>query len=388
MYDFDKCSDRRNTDSIKWDIKDNELPMWVADMDFSAAPEIVESFYDRLKHPIFGYSKLRDEWYDAYISWWKKYHGLEIERENLMFCAGVVPAISSIIRQLTAPGDNVVLLTPNYNHFYNCIKDNGRQVLEVELNYDGNKYSIDFNNLEEALSDPSAVLMIVCNPQNPTGTIWDKEELEKISELCEKHGVTVISDEIHCDIVTPDKKYNPFASVCKSARNNSITCIAPTKAFNLAGLQTSALYIPDKLIHDRVYSAIEKDEISMPNSFAAIAAVTAFTKGRKWLEELNEYIYHNKQLVRYFLQKEIPQIKLVWGDATYLLWLDCSAMNTASRTLAAQIRKHTGLYVMAGSCYGKGGNKFIRMNIACPQTQLIDGLERLKNAVILLQDHI
>ena len=388
MYDFDRMIDRRNTDSIKWDVKENELPMWVADMDFPAAPEIVESFYDRLRHPVFGYSKLSDEWYDAYINWWRIYHGMNMNREHLMFCAGVVPAISSVIRHLTSPGDKIVMLTPNYNHFYNCIRDNDRQTSEAEMIYDGNGYYIDFESLEKALAEQDAKMMIVCNPQNPTGTIWSSSDLQRIGELCSKYNVTVVSDEIHCDIITPDKHYTPFASVSGINRNNSITCIAPTKAFNLAGLQTSALYIPDDNLRSKIHSFIEKDEISMPNSFAAIAAVTAFTKGRKWLEELNEYIYHNKQLVRCFLQKEIHQIKLVWGDATYLLWLDCSAMNTDSRTLAAQIRKHTGLYVMAGSCYGKGGNTFLRMNIACPQTQLIDGLERLKNAAILLQDHI
>ena len=382
MYDFDKITDRRNTDSIKWDIKDNELPMWVADMDFPAAPEIVDAFYLRLKHPVFGYSKLRDEWFDAYINWWKYHHELAMDREHIMFCAGVVPAVASAIRQLTAPGDKIVLLTPNYNHFFNCIKDNGREALEVEMNYDGNRYSIDFDALEKALAEPNVGIMIVCNPQNPTGTVWNKEEFHRIGVLCEKHNVIVISDEIHCDIITPGKAYTPFASVSDINKNNSITCIAPTKAFNLAGLQTSALYISNDLIRKKVRQGIEKDEISMPNSFAAVAAVAAFNNGKTWLDELNTYIYQNKQIVRCFLQKEIPQIKLVWGDATYLLWLDCTALKTESTELAATVRKNTGLYVMAGSYYGKGGQYFLRMNIACPQTQLLDGLERLKKAVI------
>ncbi len=381
MYDFDKIIDRRNTDSIKWDIKENELPMWVADMDFPTAQEITEAFYERLKHPVFGYSKLRDEWFDAYINWWKRYHGLEMNREHLMFCAGVVPAVSSIIRHLTKPDDKIVLLTPNYNHFYNCIRDNGRRVLEAEMHYNGTGYCIDYDILERALSDLTASLMIVCNPQNPTGTIWEKQDLQRIGELCVRYDVTIVSDEIHCDIITPDKEYVPFASVSALNRNNSITCIAPTKAFNLAGLQTSALYVPNENIRKHVRAAIEKDEISMPNSFAAAAAISAFTKGRAWLEELNAYVYHNKQIVRCFLQKELPEIRLVWGDATYLLWLDCTALKTESKELAAKIRKNTGLYVMAGSYYGKGGTYFLRMNIACPQTQLLDGLERLKKAV-------
>lgn len=381
MYDFDTIIDRRNTDSIKWDIKENELPMWVADMDFPIAPEITEAFSDRIKHPVFGYSRLTDEWYDAYINWWKKYHGMEMSRDHLLFCSGVVPAVSSIIRKLSSPGDKIVLLTPNYNHFYNCIQGNGRQVLEVEMKYDGNSYSIDYNDLKLALSDPLASLMIFCNPQNPTGNVWEKETLQKVGNLCAEKGITVISDEIHCDIITPGTEYTPFASVSEINKNHSITCIAPTKAFNLAGLQTSALYIPDKLLRNKVHSAVEKDEISMPNSFASTAAVSAFTKGRAWLNELNEYIFQNKQTVKSFIENEIPQIRLVWGDATYLLWIDCTALKTDSKTLAPQIRKNTGLFVMAGSYYGKGGNGFLRMNIACPRKLLLDGLQRLKKAI-------
>ena len=386
MYDFDRMIDRRNTDSIKWDVKENELPMWVADMDFPAAPEIVESFYDRLRHPVFGYSKLSDEWYDAYINWWRIYHGMNMNREHLMFCAGVVPAISSVIRHLTSPGDKIVMLTPNYNHFYNCIRDNDRQTSEAEMIYDGNGYYIDFESLEKALAEKDAKMMIVCNPQNPTGTIWSSSDLQRIGELCSKYNVTVVSDEIHCDIITPDKHYTPFASVSGINRNNSITCIAPTKAFNLAGLQTSALYIPDDNLRSKIHSFIEKDEISMPNSFASVAAVSAFTKGRKWLEELNDYIYKNKLIVRSFLENEIPQIKLVWGDATYLLWLDCTALKIGSKELAAKIRKNTGLYIMAGSYYGKGGDSFLRMNVACPEKLLSDGLERLKSVSAMISD--
>ena len=382
MYDFDRITERRNTDSVKWDIKEGELPMWVADMDFPAAPEIMEAFHERLEHPVFGYSKLPDEWYAAYIHWWEAYHGLTINQDELMFCDGVVPAVSSIIRQLTAPGDKIVLLTPNYNHFYQCIQNNGRQVSEVEMRFDGTSYRMDPVRLEQALSEPTATLMIVCNPQNPTGTVWTKPELERIGELCARHHVTVVSDEIHCDIITPGMAYVPFTGASELNKSLSITCMAPTKAFNLAGLQTAALYIPHPTLRERICSAIEKDEISMPNSFAAAAAIAAFTKGRAWLEELNEYLYRNKQIVRDFLHQEIPQIKLVWGDATYLLWLECASITTDSIKLASQIRKYTGLYVMAGSYYGKGGESFLRMNIACPQSQLLDGLERLKQAVL------
>lgn len=378
MYDFDKIIDRRGTDSFKWDIAENELPMWVADMDFAAAPEIVEAFAERLKHPVFGYGKLPDEWYEAYIGWWKKRHHLEMRKDSLIFCSGVVPGITSVIRHFTVPGDNIVMLTPTYNHFYNCIEGNGRKVLEVEMDYDGQAYSIDFEKLENALKNSSANIMIISNPQNPTGNVWNKDELEKIGELCWKYGIVVISDEIHCDIITPGVEYTPFASVSDICRNNSITFIAPTKAFNLAGLQTAAAYAENCNVKNKLEKAIEKDEISMPNSFASAAAIAAFTKGEVWLNELNEYIYQNKLIVREYLKTEIPQIKLVLGDGTYLLWLDCSSVNMESKRLAAEIRKTTGLYLMAGSHYGKGGRNFLRMNVACPKSMLFDGLERLK----------
>ena len=379
MYDFDKIIDRRGTDSFKWDIAENELPMWVADMDFAAAPEIVEAFAERLKHPVFGYGKLPNEWYEAYISWWKKRHHFEMRKDNLIFCSGVVPGITSVIRHFTVPGDNIVMLTPTYNHFYNCIDGNGRKVLEVEMDYNGQAYSIDFEKLENALKNSSANIMIISNPQNPTGNVWNKDDLERIGELCWKYGIVVISDEIHCDIMTPGVEYTPFAAVSDICRNNSITFIAPTKAFNLAGLQTAAAYAENCNLKNKLEKAVEKDEISMPNSFASTATIAAFTKGEAWLNELNEYIYQNKLIVKEYLKTEIPQIKLVWGDGTYLLWLDCSSVNMDSKRLAAEIRKTTGLYLMAGSHYGKGGKNFLRMNIACPKLMLFDGLERLKN---------
>ena len=386
MYDFDKVINRRETDSFKWNVKENELPMWVADMDFEAAPDIVEAFRERLSLPVFGYGRLPDEWYDAYINWWKKRHGFEMQRDSLLFCSGVVPGITSVIRHFTAPGDEIIMLTPTYNHFYQCIEGNGRRVLEVELDYSGCQYGVSFERLEHALAESGAKLMILCNPQNPTGTVWKNEDLNRIGELCAVHHTVVISDEIHCDIVSPGKEYVPFASVSDVCRENSITFIAPTKAFNLAGLQTAAAYAENSSLKKRVRSSFERDELSMPNSFAASAAIAAFTKGEAWLAELNEYIYENKMIVRDFLNSELPQIKLVRGDGTYLLWLDCSYLDMDSRKLVSSIRKTTGLFLMPGSDYGKGGRYFLRMNIACPKSMLNDGLDRLKKAVLCIHE--
>ena len=384
MYDFDKVINRRETDSFKWNVKENELPMWVADMDFEAAPDIVEAFRERLSLPVFGYGRLPDEWYDAYINWWKKRHRFEMKKNSLLFCSGVVPGITSVIRHFTAPGDEIIMLSPTYNHFYQCIEGNGRGVREVELDYSECQYRVNFERLEHTLTESGAKLMILCNPQNPTGTVWDKDDLNRIGELCAEHHTVVISDEIHCDIITPGKEYVPFASASDVCRENSTTFIAPTKAFNLAGLQTAAAYVENSSLKKRVKSAIERDELSMPNSFASTAAIAAFTKGEAWIAELNEYIYENKMIVRDFLNSELPQIKLVWGDGTYLLWLDCSSLDMDSRKLVSAIRKTTGLFLMPGSDYGRGGRNFLRMNIACPKSVLKDGLERLKKAVLYI----
>ena len=381
MYDFDSIIDRRSTDSFKWDVGENELPMWVADMDFAAAPEIVEAFSKRLKHGIFGYCKLNDEWYDAYTEWWKRRHGLEMDRDGLIFASGVVPAILSVVKHLTSPGDRIIMLTPMYNHFYSCISENGRRIEEVELVYNGEGYSIDFDKLEAAMKNSDSHLMIFCNPQNPTGTIWSREEIYRIGELCRRYDITVISDEIHCDIITPGKEYVPFASVSENCRDISITCIAPTKAFNLAGLQSAALYVYQEELRKRVSFAVQRDELSMPNTFASAAAVAAFTKGEAWLSELNEYIYENKKAVNEYLNNELSGIKAVKGDAAYLMWLDCTALDIGSRKLSKMIREKSGLYLMSGSYYGKGGNGFLRMNVACPRALLYDGLNRLKAAV-------
>ena len=255
-YDFDTVINRRDTDSVKWNVKENELPMWVADMDFQTAPEIIDAMKKRMDHGVFGYSDLPDSWYRAYIEWWDNRHGMKINKEELLFSTGVIPSISSVIRKLTTPNENIVIQTPVYNHFFNCIENNGCRVMENQLCYKDGKYTIDFSDLEKKLSDPQTGLMILCNPHNPVGKIWETEDLARVGHLAKKHHVIVISDEIHCDITKPGKKYVPFASVSEECRDNSITCISPTKTFNLAGLQTSAVYVPDPVLRHKVSDAI------------------------------------------------------------------------------------------------------------------------------------
>ena len=380
-YDFDTPTERRNTNSLKWDVAEGELPMWVADMDFQTAPEIREAIMKRAEHGIFGYSVIPDTWYEAYIQWWKTRHGYTMERDWLIFCTGVVPAISSIVRKLTTPAEKVLIQTPVYNIFFNSILNNGRQVLESPLRYDGKEYRIDFADLEEKLSDPQTALMILCNPHNPTGKLWDRQTLEKIGALCSRHHVTVVSDEIHCDLTDPGESYVPFASVSETCRQISITCMAPTKAFNLAGLQTAAVSVPDEVLRHKVWRALNTDEAAEPNAFAVEAAVTAFTRGADWLDALRDYLYENKKLAAAYIEKEIPDVRAVASQATYLLWLDCSGLIGCGREAAGFLRRETGLYLSEGSQYGGNGADFLRMNIACPRAVLKDGLERLKNGL-------
>ncbi|MCR5127627.1 MAG: aminotransferase class I/II-fold pyridoxal phosphate-dependent enzyme, partial [Lachnospiraceae bacterium] len=240
-YNFDKVIDRRTSWAEKWDVRDGELPMWIADMDFETAPEIKEALLSRLEVGAYGYTYLPEEWYDAYISWWKRRHHLKIAKEELIFSTGVIPTISSSVRKLTTPNENVVILTPVYNIFYNCIINNGARVLESRLFKKDGNWEINFEDLERKLADPQTSLFLFCNPHNPVGRIWAEEELGRIGELCHRYGVTVLSDEIHCDITDPGKEYVPFASASELCRNISITAIAPSKAFNLAGMATSAV---------------------------------------------------------------------------------------------------------------------------------------------------
>ena len=381
-YDFDKAVNRRGTSSLKWDVADNELPMWVADMDFQTAPEIQEAIMKRARHGVFGYSIIPDEWYQAYMDWWKKYHNFTIEKEWLIFCTGVIPAISSAVRKLTTPAENVVIQTPVYNIFFNSILNNGRNVLENKLKYDGNRYSMDWKDLEEKLANPQTSLMILCNPQNPVGEIWDRETLSRIGELCKKYHVTVISDEIHCDLTAPGKEYTPFASVSDTCREISVTCIAPTKTFNIAGLQTAAVVVPDELLRHKMWRRLNTDEVAEPNIFAVDAAIAAFTHGREWLDELREYIQANKNRVVEFISEELPMLRVVSTDVTYLLWIDCHKVTDDSVEFTKYIRRETGLYISEGREYGGDGRYFVRMNMACTKATLEDGLARLKQGVL------
>ena len=382
-YDFDEIVDRRGTNSEKWEVAEGELPMWVADMDFRTAPEIVSALKKRTEHGVFGYSGIPDAWYEAYTGWWKKRHQFEINKEWLIFTTGVIPALSSMIRKLSTPAEKVLVQTPVYNIFFNSIINNGRQVLESPLVLKGDRYEMDFERLEKDLSDPQTSIMLLCNPQNPGGRLWTGDELIRVADLCKQYDVIVISDEIHCDITAPGSSYVPFASVSDTAREISVTCISPSKAFNIAGIHTAAVFAADKKIRHMVWRGLNTDEVAEPNVFAADAAIAAFNKGEEWLNALNAYIENNKQIAVEYITSNINGIRVIYGPATYLLWMDIKELPGGGSGFASFLRKKTGLVLSDGEIYGQAGRGFLRMNTACPRAVLEDGLKRLKTGTDL-----
>ncbi len=401
-YDFDKIIDRRGTNSLKWDIRPGELPMWVADMDFQTAPEVAEAIRRRAEHGVFGYSDVPGEWYEAYIGWWKRRHHFSIEKEWLTFCTGVIPAISSIVRKLTTPAEKVILMTPVYNIFFNSVVNNGRVPVECPLRNAGPRedgmdrkgeekdhFEVDWEKFTRLAKDPQTTMLIFCNPQNPIGRVWDRETLERVGEICENEGITVVSDEIHCDLICPTGHYLPFAAVNERNRRISITCIAPTKTFNLAGICSAAVMIPNPHIHARVRRALNTDEVAEPNAFAVQAAVAAYEQGEAWLEELLSYIGENKRMIREYIRDRIPSLRDVSDKGTYLSWIDARSLLGAEEergiSFAAFLRKETGLWISDGRSYGKAGKGYLRINAATPASNVMDGLERLERGTELFR---
>ena len=297
----------------------------------------------RAAQGIFGYADIADDWSEAYAGWWERRHGFAIKKEWLVFTTGVVPAISSAVRKLTTPGENVLVQTPVYNIFFNSIRNNGRNVVENRLAYHDGQYRMDFADLEKKLSDPQTSLMILCNPQNPSGNIWSREELGRIGDLCAANHVRVISDEIHCDLTEPGYSYIPFASVSPVCARLSITCMAPTKAFNLAGLQTAAVMAPDEELRHKIWRALNTDEVAEPNVFAAEAAAAAFSQGEGWLDGLREYLWENRRQAERYIKEHIPHLMPVSSHATYLMWLDGSRILPDPSGLCRFLRSRTGL---------------------------------------------
>lgn len=381
-YDFDQDTDRTNTYSLKWDVLENELPMWVADMDFETAPCVQEALQHRVNHGIFGYSIVPPAYFESIQQWWEKRHQVKFDTSWMIFTTGVVPAISSIIRKITTPAENVLIQSPVYNIFYNSIYNNGRNILSSDLVYQNGEYVIDFVDLEQKLAHPQTTLMILCNPHNPIGKIWTKEELARIGDLCAKYHVTVLSDEIHCDIVEPGYHYTPFASINETCQKISITCVAASKVFNLAGLQSACVIVPDAFLRHKVNRGLNTDEVAEPNAFAICANIAAFYHGEEWVEELNQYIQENKKLWVDYIKQYLPQLYVVPSHATYLIWMDISYYAKNADDFVEKLRKQTGLYITSGSEYGKNAQTFVRVNLATQRKNIKKALYLLSQFLI------
>lgn len=380
-FDFDKIIDRHHTGSLKWDVKEGELPLTVADMDFETCPAIKNAIVNRAKSGIYGYTEPTKDWYEAYRSFYSRRHNFEIEKDWLLFSLGVVPTISSSVRKLTSVGDNVVVTPPVYNIFYNSIINNNRVPLEVPLIEKDGNYNLDFLSLEKAFEQEKTTLFILCNPENPVGKIWSKEELARIGELAKKHHVIVLSDEIHGEITRIGTSYVPFLSVNDINKEVGFAAISVTKAFNLAGIQTSAIIVPNEKLRYMVNRQINTDEVAEGNVFSYLAATTALNEGEAWLDELRAYLFSNRNEAESFVENNIPSLSIVKADATYLLWIDARKVSKDSDELVAFIREKTGLVLSSGKVYGKTGNGFLRMNLAYPRSVLRDALKRLKAGI-------
>lgn len=381
---FDEIIPRRGTNSYKWDTtkEENVLPMWVADMDFRAAPVIVEALRRRVEHGIFGYASVPDTYYEAIINWFDRRHAWQIEKEWIIYTTGVVPALSAIIKALTSPQDKVLVQAPVYNCFFSSIRNNGCEVITNPLIYRDGTYQIDFSDLEKKSADPSVKLLLLCNPHNPVGRVWTKRELNRIGEICLRNDVWVIADEIHCELVYPGYIYTPFASISPEFLMRSVTCVSPSKAFNLAGLQIANIVCANADLRIKIDKAININEVCDVNPFGIEALIAAYNEGKEWLEELKYYLWINYNYLKAYFSENLPQFPVTMLEGTYLVWVDCSVLKRSSIEIVHTLLAEEKLQVNNGSLYGKNGEGFIRINIACPRQVLIEGLNRLKRVLI------
>lgn len=384
QYDFDEIISRRDTHSYKWDGEPSAevLPMWVADMDFRTAPAIVQALQQRVAHGIFGYTRVPEAYYEAVSDWFGRRHGWKIPVGWMMYTSGVVPALSAVIKALTLPGDKVVVQTPVYNCFFSSIRNNGCECVASPLVREHNTYRIDFEDLERKVA--GAKLMLLCNPHNPAGRVWTREELQRIGDICLRNGVTVVSDEIHGELVYPGHVYTPFASLSDEFALHSVTCLSPSKAFNMAGLQIATIVACKEEVRQKIDRAININEVCDVNPFGVVATLAAYREGEEWLNQLISYLWENYQYMKTFCAASLPLFPLTELEGTYLVWMDCKALGMTSDELEERLVKEVGLHLNAGCMYGAEGEGFIRWNIACPRASLVEGLERFQRFVKLV----
>jgi cysteine-S-conjugate beta-lyase len=379
---FDQFIERRQTNSVKWDAvesvfgKKDLLPMWVADMDFPAPQPVIDALKKRAEHGIFGYSTIPPSTYEAILHWLKNRHGWNVQKNWLTFCQGVVPAISMAVQAFTDPGDRIVVQSPIYYPFFHMVEKNGRILINNPLVLQDGKYVMDFTDLEEKLSS-GAKMLLLCNPHNPVGRVWSKEELTKLGELCLKYNVLVLSDEIHSDLVLKKSVHTPYASISEEFANHSITCIAPSKTFNLAGLQASVVIIPNKKLHKTFKDYQNRQGHFTLNTFGIVGMEAAYRYGQEWLDALLQYLEGNLDFTERYIREHIPKLTLIKPEATYLVWINCKNLGLTDQEIKHLLIEKGKLAVEPGPKYGEGGEGFIRINIACPRRILRDGLERL-----------
>ena len=381
-YDFSRPTERRGTDSYKWDSapETDIIPLWVADMDFETFPAITEALQRRVAHGIFGYTRVPEAYYEAVCNWFGKHHGWHINREDIIYTSGVVPAVSAVIKALTLPGDQVIVQGPVYNCFFSSIRNNGCETVSNSLIYNKEelRYEIDFDDLERKLAHERARLMLLCNPHNPGGRVWTRDELTRVAELCHKYGVRVVSDEIHCELTLYDNEYVPFGSLPDELSHGSITCCSPSKAFNTAGLQIANIVCRDAEVRNRIDRAININEVCDVNPFGVIALQAAYSdEGYEWLTQLRAYISSNYDLLRERFARELPKCKVMRMEGTYLAWIDCSELHISSDEIEEMLMHENKVWVNAGSMYGTEGAAFIRINMACTSELLNEGITRI-----------
>lgn len=383
-YNFDELVNRRGTNSVKWDEEkeDGIIPLWVADMDFLAAPAIRRAVEERAKHGVFGYAIVGDSYYAAITNWFKRRHNWAIERNWIIYTTGVIPAISATIHALAMPGEKVLIQTPVYNCFYSCIRNQGLRVLESPLKREGDTYVVDWDDFETKCADNKTTLFLLCNPHNPAGRVWTKDELARMNEICMRHDVKVISDEIHCELIMPGYVFTPFATVNADCQRNSVVFNSPTKNFNIAGLQIANIICADKEWYRRIDRAINIFEVCDVNPFGPLALEAAYNESEDWIDELMPYIADNYALLKDTFAKEVPSYEVLKLEGTYLAWVDIRKSGLTANALTEKLLREGKVQVNSGVIYSKNdGEGYIRINLACPRTTLQEGLKRIVNVL-------
>lgn len=383
-YDFDELVVRRGTGCVKWDESpdDEIIPLWVADMDFKAAPAIQDAIRKRAEHGVFGYTVVEDDYYEAVISWFQRRHDWTIHREEILYTTGVVPAMSVAIKALTMPGEKVLILSPDYNCFFSSVRNNGCEVLETALLRVGDSFEVDWEDFETKCADEKTTVFLLCNPHNPCGRVWTAKELELMNDICLRHGVKVVSDEIHCELVMPGYRFQPFAAVSEACRENSVILNSPSKSFNIAGLQAANIICSQPDWRRRLDRAININEVCDLNPFGPVALKAAYNESEDWIDELNQYLWGNYQALCEFVEVNIPQWKVCKLEGTYLPWIDISAMNTTAQDLCDKLLDEAKVWLNPGTMYGpQSGEGYIRINIATQRSRLIEALNRIKKVL-------